>query len=155
MLNPAERKSKAVELFHEGYNCAQAVVLTFEDILPYDRDSLARLASSFGGGMGRLREVCGAYSSMFVIAGLLYGYSTPETGDIKAEHYARIQKLAFELKGRRGSLICRDILGLSEGPDNPVPAARTAEYYDKRPCADIAGDAAEIMAEYINEYPAE
>ena len=82
------RREEAMENFKKGYNCSQAIVLAFADMLPVDRTLLLRLASSFGGGMGRLREVCGSVSGMFMIAGLLYGYDGPETGQIKAEHYA-------------------------------------------------------------------
>ena len=143
------RREAAMDNFRQGYNCAQSVVLAFEDILPVDKVQLSKLACSFGGGMGRLREVCGAVSSMFIIAGLLYGYDGPETGEIKAEHYARIQELAGRFEKKHGSLICRELLGLSVRHDVPLPEARTDEYYKKRPCVEIVGDAAEIMEQYI------
>ncbi len=139
--------------FLKGYNCSQSIVLAFEDMLPVDEQLISKLASSFGGGMGRLREVCGSVSGMFMIAGLLYGYDGPETGQVKADHYARIQELARRFEEKHGSIVCREMLGLSVRHDVPTPEARTAEYYKKRPCAEIIGDAAEILDEYIKENP--
>ncbi len=147
------RREAAMENFKKGYNCSQAIVLAFADMLPVDKTLLLRLASSFGGGMGRLREVCGSVSGMFMIAGLLYGYDGPETGQIKAEHYAGIQELAKRFEEKHGTIICREMLGLSVRHDVPTPEARTAEYYKKRPCAEIIGDAAEILDQYIREHP--
>ena len=147
------RREEAMENFKKGYNCSQAIVLAFADMLPVDRTLLLRLASSFGGGMGRLREVCGSVSGMFMIVGLLYGYDGPETGQIKAEHYAGIQELAKRFEEKHGTIICREMLGLSVRHDVPTPEARTAEYYKKRPCAEIIGDAAEILDQYIREHP--
>lgn len=147
------RREKAESLFLEGYNCSQAVVLAFEDLLPYDRETLACLSSSFGGGMGRLREVCGSVSGMFMVAGFLYGYDDPKSKEAKAEHYARIQKLAAEFEAQNGSIVCRELLGLTEKKQAPVPEERTAEYYKKRPCKSLIGMAAEIMDNYIKEYP--
>ena len=147
------RREAAVSNFKQGYNCAQSLVLAFADILPVDREQLSKLASSFGGGMGRLREVCGAVSGMFMAAGLLYGYDGPETGQVKAEHYARIQELAAGFEKKHGSIVCRDLLGLNIRHDVSVPEARTDEYYRKRPCAELVGDAAEILEEYIKKNP--
>ena len=138
-----------MENFKKGYNCSQSIVLTFTDILPMDSDTLSKMASSFGGGMGRLREVCGAVSGMFMVAGLLYGYEGPETGQVKADHYARIQDLAHRFEEQHGSIVCREMLGLNVKHDVPTPEARTDEYYKKRPCVEIIGDAAEILDEYI------
>lgn len=147
------RRELAKENFMKGYNCSQALVLAFEDMVPIDRESLLKLASSFGGGMGRLREVCGSVSGMFMIAGLIYGYDGPETGQVKADHYARIQELARRFEETHGSIICREMLGLNVKHDAPTPEARTKEYYKKRPCPDIVGDAAEILEKYIEENP--
>ena len=144
------RKEKAMQNFQDGYNCSQALVMAFSDILPVNEKELKAMSSSFGGGMGRLREVCGGVTGMFIVAGLLYGYDTPETGEVKAAHYARIQELARLFEERYGcSYICRDLLGLSEQHSSSVPEARTPEYYDKRPCKAIVGLCAEILEEYI------
>ena len=147
------RREIAMNNFKKGYNCAQSVILAYEDLLSVDRILLSKMASSFGGGMGRLREVCGSVSGMFMIAGLLYGYEGPETGQIKAEHYARIQELAKRFEEKHGSVVCRELLGLSVRHDVPVPEARTDTYYKKRPCAEIIGDAAEILEQYLKENP--
>lgn len=147
------RGEKAEALFLEGYNCAQAVVIAFEDLHGLDRETAAKLSSSFGGGMARLREVCGSVSGMFMVAGLLYGYDNPKAKEEKAEHYARIQKLAAEFTAENGSIVCRELLGLTEKKQEPTPEARTEEYYKKRPCKELIGRAAEIMDNYIREYP--
>ena len=147
------RRELAMENFMKGYNCSQSIVLAFSDMLKIDETTLSRLSSSFGGGMGRLREVCGSVSGMFMVAGLLYGYDGPETGQVKADHYARIQELARRFEEKHGSIVCRELLGLSVRHDVPIPEARTAEYYKKRPCPEIIGDAAEILEQYINENP--
>lgn len=143
------RKERAMKNFTDGYNCAQSVVLAFSDLLELDEETLSRLSCSFGGGMGRLREVCGSVSGMFMVAGLLYGYDGPETGKVKAEHYARIQELAHRFEEKNGSIICRELLGLNVKHDASTPSARTAEYYRKRPCKELIGMAAEILDDFI------
>ena len=145
------RREAAMANFMKGYNCSQSVVLAFADMIDIDEATLSKLSSSFGGGMGRLREVCGSVSGMFMVAGLLYGYDGPETGQVKADHYARIQELAKRFEEKHGSIVCRELLGLSVRHDIPVPEARTSEYYKKRPCPEIIGDAAEILEQFINK----
>lgn len=147
------RSEKAMKLFEEGYNCAQAVFLAFEDLHGLDREKAAALSSSFGGGMGRLREVCGTVSGMFMVAGALYGYSSPKAREEKADHYARIQELAAAFERENGSIVCRELLGLSVKKEDPQPSERTAEYYKKRPCKELVGQAAAIMERYIEEHP--
>ena len=147
------RREDAMANFKNGYNCSQSILLAFADMIPVDRDILSRMASSFGGGMGRLREVCGSVSGMFMVAGFLYGYAGPETGQVKADHYARIQELARRFEEKHGTIICREMLGLTVRHDVPTPEARTQEYYKKRPCGEIIGDAAEILEQYIQENP--
>ncbi len=147
-------EEKARQLFLEGYSCAQAVFCAFSDELGVDQETALKLSSSFGGGMGRLREVCGAVSGMFMAAGIKYGYSDPKAKDEKAEHYARIQELANVFKGQNGSIVCRELLGLQQKQDPPVPEERTPEYYQKRPCVDRVGDAARMLEEYIMNHKA-
>lgn len=147
------RREMAVANFMKGYNCSQSVVLAFADMLPVKESDLLKMASSFGGGMGRLREVCGSVSGMFIVIGLLYGYDGPETGPVKAEHYKRVQELAHRFEEKHGSIVCRELLGLNVKREAPTPEARTKEYYKKRPCPEIIGDAAEILEEYIKENP--
>ncbi len=139
------RAEKAKEYFEQGYNCAQAVTLAFAEDMGLDVDQAAKMASSFGGGLGRLREVCGCVSGMALTAGTLYGYSDPNAREEKAEHYALIQKMAEEFKAKNGSIICRELLAGINNDTNPVPEARTEAYYKKRPCADLCYAAAEIL----------
>lgn len=142
---------KAMDLFKEGYNCAQSVFLAFEDLYEMERKTALMLSSSFGGGMGRLREVCGAVSGMFMVAGVLYGYEDATDYEGKKTHYERIQQLAQEFSLRNGSIVCRQLLGLPEGKDAPAPEHRTENYYKKRPCVELVGMAAAIMEQYILE----
>ncbi len=147
---PEEYSAKAKALFEQGYNCAQAVFLTFEDITGLDTELAAKLSSSFGGGMGRLREVCGAVSGMFMVTGIARGYSDPKASEEKADHYAFIQSLAAEYKKENGSIICRELLELP-GAQDPVPEERTAEYYSRRPCGEYVATAAKLIAQKLSE----
>ena len=140
---------KAEHLFKEGYNCSQAVVVAFTDVTKIDEKTALALSSSFGGGMGRLREVCGAVSGMFMVAGLLYGYTSPTDNEAKKAHYTLIQSMAQKFKDKTGSIICRELLG---GPDNsPNPTVRNSEFYKKRPCAELVRICADIVDQAINE----
>ena len=129
------KAEKARELFESGYNCSQAVVGAFADDIGMDFDKAVRLASSFGGGMGRMQEVCGAVSGMFMVAGLLFGYSSPEASDAKMEHYKFIRELAEEFKQKNGSIICRELLEKGK---------------DRHSCADFVYEAAQIIENYMN-----
>lgn len=148
------RRETAEKYFVDGYSCAQAVVKAFADVTGFDGEQAMRLCSSFGGGMGRLREVCGAVSGMFIVEGLLEGYFDPSAQDAQAqktEHYKRIQELAKRFKERNCSIVCREILGARVASTNPVPDERTPEYYKSRPCARMCGDAAEILEGFLKE----
>lgn len=142
----------AKDFFKSGYNCSQAVVLAFCDETGLEEDTALRIASSFGGGMGRMREVCGAATGMFIVLGMLKGYSDPKDPAAKAEHYKRIQEVAENFKEENGSYLCRELLGLPDGKDSPVPEPRTEKYYKKRPCADMVECAAQILDEYIENH---
>lgn len=141
----------AAELFLEGYNCAQAIAVAFCDVTGLDKDFSAKMASSFGGGIGRLREVCGAVSGMVMVAGLLYGYGNPNDDGSKKAHYFLVQELAGKFQDEVGSIVCREIL--KNPPTDPNPSPRTAEYYAKRPCARMVMIAARLLDEYIAEHP--
>ncbi len=141
----------AVELFKKGYNCAQTVAVAFCDVTGLEEDFAAKMASSFGGGMGRMREVCGAVSGMLMVAGLLYGYETPGDDVSKKEHYTRVQELAGAFREQVGSIVCREIL--KNPPSDPNPTPRTDDFYAKRPCARMVMLAARILDEYIQEHP--
>lgn len=146
-----KRQEKAAELFENGYNCAQAVLGAFTDETDLDMESSLKLASSFGGGMGKLREVCGAVSAMFMIAGIKYGYSDANAKETKDNHYKLIQDLAKKFKSQAGSIICRELLDLPDETDGPVSAERTTEYYTKRPCAELVDLAVRIIDDKIEE----
>ncbi|WMJ23780.1 C-GCAxxG-C-C family protein [Paludicola sp. MB14-C6] len=139
----------AKSYFNQGFNCAQSVLCAFCDETGLDINTAKRLSSSFGGGMGRLREVCGAVSGMFMIAGILYGYDDVTDKQQKDEHYTRIQNLAEQFKKECGTIICRELLELPEGADSPISEARTQAYYQKRPCAEYVAAAANIMEQYM------
>ena len=146
-----ERGMKAAELFLSGYNCAQSVAVAFCDLTGLTEQQAARMASGFGGGMGRMREVCGAVSGMLMVLSQLYGYDTPGDDEKKKELYHQVQALAAEFREQTGSIICREIL--KNPPSDPNPSPRTAEYYAKRPCARMVLTAADIMEKFIREHP--
>lgn len=148
-----DRGTMAAKLFLDGYNCAQAVAVAFCDVTGLEKDFSARMASSFGGGMGRMREVCGAVSGMLMVAGLLYGYDTPGDDVTKKAHYSLVQELAKQFREKNGSIVCREIL--KNPPSDPAPSPRTAEYYASRPCARMVYTAATILEQYIKEHPVE
>ncbi len=149
MQKELSRATLAKNYFLQGYNCTQSVVLTFADLFEIDQNCLLSIASSFGGGMGRLREVCGTVCGMFIVMGLISGYHTPETGKVKADHYAHIQNLARCFEEQNGSIICRELLKLDNKRDLPIPDARTTEYYKKRPCPELVESAAQILDTYL------
>lgn len=142
---------KARELFEKGYNCAQSVAGAFAGEMGMDLDMAARLSSSFGGGLGRLREVCGCVSGMAMAAGSVYGYSDPEETEKKGELYALIQEMAGEFKEENGSIICRELLAGITDDSSPTPEARTEQYYLRRPCARFAESAAGILERKMAE----
>lgn len=146
-MSKAER---AKQLFLEGCNCAQAVFLAFaEDRM--DKSTALRLASGFGGGMGGMRGVCGAVSGMFLAYGLLRGSDDPTDRTAKAAHYATLRQLCEEFERRNGSSLCRQLLGLDPDFKPQPPEARTAEYYEKRPCPELVACAAEILEGYLSQ----
>lgn len=141
---------QAAELFQNGYSCAQAVAVAFSDVTGLTPEISAKLASSFGGGMGRLREVCGAVSGMLLVAGYLYGYDAPNR-EAQMAHYALVQDLAGQFRDVAGSIVCREIL--KNPPSDPKPTPRTEEFYKNRPCTGMVVLAAQILDRYISEHP--
>jgi C_GCAxxG_C_C family probable redox protein len=149
----------ARDLFMEGYNCAQAVFAAFCDVTGLEREYALRLSSSFGGGMGRLREVCGAVSGMFMVAGILYGYTSPTDDGQKKEHYALIQSLAeeFKVRSQGNSILCRELLSAlsaekkASADTGSTPTPRNDEFYKARPCLRFVECAAEILDELIEK----
>lgn len=142
---------KAAELFKEGYNCAQAVFCAFNDVTGMDDKTALCISSSFGGGMGRLREVCGAVSGMFMAAGVIFGYDDPKDDNAKKEHYALIQEMAKRFKEKNNSIICRELVEGLANDTLPTPTPRTEEFYKNRPCTRFVMDAADILDDIIKE----
>ncbi|MBR2048223.1 MAG: C_GCAxxG_C_C family protein [Oscillospiraceae bacterium] len=142
---------KAAELFLQGYNCAQAVAVAFCDVTRLTESQAAKMASAFGGGMGRMREVCGAVSGMLMVLSLCYGYDTPGDDVSKKELYTRVQALAARFRAENGSIICREIL--KNPPSDPNPTPRTADFYAKRPCAKMVMTAGRLLDEFMEENP--
>jgi len=136
---------RAEALFKTGYNCAQSMIGAFEGEIGIDFETSMRLASSFGGGMGRLREVCGALTGLFMVVGLQSGYSDPQDHEAKTRHYQLVQDLASQFRDRFGTLLCRDLLELEETISEPIPEKRTDEYYQRRPCAEYIRFAASLL----------
>lgn len=148
------RKEKAIELFKKGYNCSQAVVLSYADILGADEDFLARVSVSYGGGTGRMRLTCGAVNAMFMVAGLLYSSSDGNPQN-KNEMYKKVQYLAEEFRKKFGTINCGELLG-GRGikvDTSPVSEKRTEEYYKRRPCIGCMESAVEILDKFIAENP--
>lgn len=139
------RKEQAIEYFKQGYNCTQAVVLTFKDVLTIDAEELCKIASPFGGGISRMRETCGAVTGMVLVLGNLVGYSTPETGEKKHELYKKTQGILKIFENRYGSLTCGKLLNLTQKHDDPKPTPRDHSFYLNRPCTELIGGAAEIL----------
>ncbi|MBQ3044882.1 MAG: C_GCAxxG_C_C family protein [Clostridia bacterium] len=139
---------KAKELFESGCNCCQAVFCAFREQTNLSEEDALRLSAGFGGGMGRMREVCGAVSGMIMVLSNKFASTDPNDHAKKKELYALIQKAAGEFKEENGSIICRELLGLSEKSSDPNPEARTKEYYKKRPCSELVHCAAEIAEKY-------
>ena len=145
------RADRAEELFRQGCNCSQSVFVAFSDVLGMDEKAALRLSSTFGGGMGKLREVCGAVTGAFMVLGVLYGYDDVTSQEEKVRTYKMIQDFAADYKKEKGTIICRELLGLKEGEDLPEPAIRTEEYYQTRPCIGACRYAAELVERIMKE----
>lgn len=149
----ADHAQLARELFERGYNCAQAVACAYSAELGLEEERVSRMVSSFGGGFGKLREVCGAVSGAAFVLGTLRGYGDPKAADEKAAHYARVQDFAARFKAENGSIICRELLeGIAlKQESTPVPETRSEEYYRVRPCARFVKTAARIVEAMLAE----
>ncbi len=143
-----DRIQRATEFFKSGFNCSQAIVAAFADLYGYTEEQALRMSASFGGGIGRMRETCGAACGMFLLAGLETGSTVPTDKEGKAANYALVQQLAEEFARRNGSINCGELLGLRKKEAvSSTPEERTVAYYTKRPCAKIVEEAARIWAE--------
>lgn len=150
MVDTEERVERAKALFRSGYNCSQSVVLAYADVIGLDTELATTISAPFGGGMGRLREVCGAVSGMAMVAGMLAPSPSNSDPEAKRQNYALVQHFAEAFREQNGSIVCRTLLGLKCDKEAPEPSPRTEEYYKKRPCAELVGDAARIVANYLN-----
>ena len=138
------RGDKAYEFFTNGYNCSQAVTLAYSDLFGMEEEQLARISGGFGGGMGRMREVCGAFSGIVMVLSQAYGYTDPKDTESKKALYEKIREAAEQFKKDNGSIICKELLGLEKPEKTAQPDARTPEYYQKRPCPLLCKYAAEL-----------
>ncbi len=139
------RGDNAKELFLKGNNCAQAVLMSFADKIDMPEEQLKNISAGFGGGIGRLREVCGTFSGLVMALGLISGDKVD-----KAALYAQIQRLSEKFKQDNGSIICRDLLGMRKNEKSaPTPSERTENYYKSRPCADLVKYAAELLEQEL------
>jgi C_GCAxxG_C_C family probable redox protein len=147
-----QRVERAKELFHQGFNCSQSVFAACADLYGIEDEELAlRLSASFGGGIGRMRQTCGAACGMFLLAGLENGSATAHDAEGKQQNYALVQNLAAKFKDENGSLICAELLGIAPKPQDPTPEARTEAYYQKRPCVDMVASAVRIFLEHLEQ----
>lgn len=152
-IDVKERAQRADEYFKAGYNCAQAVVMAYNDIMGMDLEMVAKLAAPFGGGMGRMREVCGTVSGMTMLAGYIQPSADPKNLEERKNNYALVQHFAEQFRNENGDIVCRRLLGLEpmvERNETAMPSERTPEYYKKRPCSEYVECAARIVGEYLN-----
>ena len=151
-MNNVNHAEKAKQLFFEGYNCAQAVLCAFSDVTGFDMETSARMASSFGGGMGRLRKTCGAVSGAALVLGIVKGYSDPSDNEAKKQHYALVREFAEKFKEKNGSINCGELLKMASlnVQTGGAPEERSKEYYQKRPCPELVYDAALILDEMLS-----
>ena len=144
-----KRVERAKALFKQGFNCSQAVCAACADLYGLDEQTALRVAASFGGGIGRMRQTCGAACGMFILAGLENGSATPGDAEGKKQNYVLVQDLATKFNAENGSLICAELLGIAPKPENPTPAERTEAYYQKRPCVEMVANAVRIYLENL------
>lgn len=169
VININKVREEAVGYFRQHYNCSQSVALAFAKHYGIPEPLMARLSGSFGGGIGRMRETCGACCAMFMLAGLEVdneedsptdfdiNHNPYPSQDVKKKNYEVVQMLASRFKEAAGSICCRELLGLNKQradgtlPEiSPTPEARTDDYYRRRPCIRMVETAVTIYAEYLN-----
>lgn len=145
-----ERAQQAIDNFNAGYNCAQSVFLTYYDLLGIDLETAKCMSVSFGGGMGRMREVCGTISAMCMLAGFRYPVVDPKDQEARTRNYGMVQKMAGLFKEKYGTIVCRDLLPAAAAAQrDPAPSLRTPEYYAKRPCGRYVAEAARIAGRML------
>ena len=149
VIDVKARTIQAVENFKNGYNCAQSVAMAYADLYSVDIETIKMIAAPFGAGMGRLREVCGAVSGMFLILGMEIPVTEPNDKTTKVATYTAVQRTGLNFKDKMGSYICADLLKTGRQPQDPTPDDRDNEYYAKRPCAYCVAVAAEILGKEL------
>ena len=144
-------REKAIELFCSGYNCSQAVFCAYAEDIGVDFETARRLAASFGGGMGKLRQACGAFTGAIMVVGVLFGGYDVNDNEKKSEHYALVRRVAEEFVALHETINCEALLKGIANAKGKDPAQRTPEYYKTRPCARFVGDACDIIDRIIEE----
>lgn len=143
------RTEYALSLFKSGYNCAQSVFAAYADLLGMDTETALKMSSAMGGGIGRMREVCGTVSAMAMLAGLKEGNADPENEEAKEHIYALVRRMSALFKEQQGTIICRELLGIEGMEESAKPSIRTPEFYASRPCGRIIACAAEIIEDVL------
>ncbi len=143
------RVKQAVATFESGFNCAQTVFSTYADVFGFDRETALKMASAMGAGIGRMREVCGPVSAMALLAGLKEGNADPEDEEAKAHIYELVRQMADRFREEKGTIICRELLGIDGREESSAPSARTPQYYASRPCSGLVECAARILEDTL------
>ncbi len=144
----SKHSDRALELFKQGYNCSQAVFCAFCDEFGMDEETALKVSAGLGGGVGRMREVCGTITGAALVAGMLYGATDGKDSQKKAETYEKVREIADEFRKDNPSIICRELLGLTkeaQAKETATPEARTEHYYKKRPCSELVENTAKII----------
>ena len=147
-----ERADRAYNYFMEGFTCAQSLFTAFADIFGIEKETALKLSAGLGGGVGRMREVCGVVTSASMIIGMMYGATEGSDRDSKAFTYEKVREFADSFKAIEGTIMCRELLGLDKAEESHIPQERTAEYYASRPCPRITREAGEILEKMVEEY---
>ena len=145
----SEKQRTAQTYFRSGYSCAQSVLMTFHEACGLSEQAAARVASSFGGGIGGMREVCGTVSAMALVLGYVAGYDAPDDLDAKKAHYAQVRALVGGFTDRHGTLVCRELLKKAGAQPKPDPSPRTEQYYKVRPCETYVLDAVALLEDWF------
>lgn len=145
-------KEKAGKYFLEGYNCSQSVFCAFRDRFGIDEETAKKISAGLGGGVGRMREVCGAVSASAMVLGSICAPTDGSDNESKMKNYELVREFSERFLQRQPSVVCREILKLGVKMENTAkPDDRTAEYYKKRPCLKVVEDAAEILEEMLKK----
>lgn len=145
------RVEEAVKTFESGYNCAQSVFATYADLFGMDKETALKMSSAMGGGIGRMREVCGVVSAMALLAGLKEGNTDPGDEQAKEAIYLLTRQMADKFKEKHQTIICRELLGIEGMEKSAKPSERTDSYYAARPCSKLVATAAGIVEEMLLE----